>query len=200
MHAHVFHASTALLNRHIYSHKHHLSPCPPTTHQRPGLHVPRLEFVSDRLRLYHRDPHLYHQLLSPLHLQLLQQPHLALIRLHVNFPASLQHLLHIFLPTPSRHLRGQLCSPEITSRSQSRSSQPVSRPRLDRTIIHRLTPTPNTVRRSPLYPPCKKAQIARNSAGDYQKSQNVWSFWVTQMFPDDRIDGTRHPIGELPRS
>ena len=51
------------------------------------------------------DPHLYHQLLSPLHLQLLQQPHLAMIRLHVNFPVSLQHLLHIFLPTPSRHYR-----------------------------------------------------------------------------------------------
>ena len=49
------------------------------------------------------DPHLYHRLLSPLLIQLLQQPHLAVIRLHVNIPASLQHLLHIFLPTPSRH-------------------------------------------------------------------------------------------------
>ena len=40
--------------------------------------------------------HPYHQLLSTLHLQLLQQPNLAVIRLHVNFPVSLQPLLHIF--------------------------------------------------------------------------------------------------------
>jgi hypothetical protein len=56
-----------------------------------------------------------------------------------------------------------LSSPEITSLSQSRSSQPVSRPRLDRTIIHRLTPTPNTARRLSTVPSVHKGTNCKKS-------------------------------------
>ena len=68
-----------------------------------------------------------------------------------------------FSPNAFPPLRGQLCSPEITSLSQSRSSQPVSRPRLDRTIIHRLTPTPNTARRFSTVPSVLKGTNCKKS-------------------------------------
>ena len=60
-------------------------------------------------------------------------------------------------------LRGQLSSPEITSLSQYHSSQPFSRPRLDRTIIHVLTPTPNTARRFSAVPSMQKSTNCKKS-------------------------------------
>ena len=57
------------------------------------------------------------------------------------------------------------------------------RPRLDRTIIHRLTPTPNTARRFSTVPSVHKSTNCKKSGWRLPKISNVWSFWVNQMFP-----------------
>ena len=78
-----------------------------------------------------------------------------MIRPHVNFP--------YLSPNAYPPLLRQSCSPEITSLSQSHSSQPITRPRLDRTIIHRLTPTPNTARRFSTVPSVHKSTNCKKS-------------------------------------
>ena len=104
-----------------------------------------------------------------------------------------------FSPSAFPPLRVQSCSPEITSLSQSRSSQPVSRPRLDRTIIHRLTPTPNTARRFSTVPSVHKSTNCKKSGC---RLQNISKRVV--ILGDSNVSkitqSTEHPSGELPRS